>query len=214
MQNPNIQLMLYGEDIGDLVVESTAEGLEVVKIHRTDNNNYLFVDLQIKNNREAAAYPIHLKKDKNTITKFDYQLLDRSPNSANRKGNSTADAIYLITPDRFANGNPNNDVVEGLQEGLDRSLEYGRHGGDLAGISDHLEYIKEVGFTAIWLNPVLENDQDEWSYHGYATTDYYKVDARLGTNEWSYHGYATTDYYKVDARLGTNEEYVALVKKA
>src|SRR5690606_37657211 len=100
-----------------------------------------------------------------------------------RRGFDASDVIYLITPDRFANGDLSNDSIEGLGEGLDRQDPYGRHGGDLEGIIEHLDYIEEMGYTQIWLNPVLENDQPEQSYHGYATTDFYRVDPRFGSNE-------------------------------
>ncbi|MEZ5196003.1 MAG: alpha-amylase family glycosyl hydrolase [Bacteroidales bacterium] len=91
--------------------------------------------------------------------------------------------MYLITPDRFANGNPENDNIEGYTEQANRSDKDGRHGGDLVGIMNHIDYIDEMGFTAIWLNPVLENNMPRTSYHGYATTDFYKVDPRYGSNE-------------------------------
>ncbi|MDA3835280.1 MAG: alpha-amylase family glycosyl hydrolase, partial [Spirochaetales bacterium] len=111
------------------------------------------------------------------------ELLAREEDSASREGFNQSDAIYLIMPDRFANGNPDNDEVEGMLEKPNRSEPYGRHGGDLEGIRNRLDFIADMGFTSIWLNPVLENDQPQSSYHGYAITDYYQVDRRLGTNE-------------------------------
>ncbi|RMG81389.1 MAG: alpha-amlyase, partial [Bacteroidetes bacterium] len=107
----------------------------------------------------------------------------RKPGAANRQGFSNSDVLYLITPDRFANGDPDNDAVEGMLELPDRANKGGRHGGDIAGIRQHLDYIADLGFTAIWLNPVLENNMKTYSYHGYSTTDYYRVDPRFGTNE-------------------------------
>ncbi|MDX1515509.1 MAG: alpha-amylase family glycosyl hydrolase, partial [Woeseiaceae bacterium] len=98
-------------------------------------------------------------------------------------GFGSEDVIYLITPDRFANGDPSNDAVAGYGDPPDRSDPYGRHGGDLAGVAEHLDYVADMGFTAIWLNPVLENAMPEASYHGYATTDFYRVDPRFGSNE-------------------------------
>ena len=151
--------------------------------HQLTNNNYLFIDLEIGFEAEPGIYEIQLLENAEIKISFQYELRKREIESAERVGFNNSDLIYLITPDRFVNGNPKNDVVEGLKEGENRSLEYGRHGGDIQGIVDHLDYFKNMGFTAIWLNPVLENDQAKWSYHGYATTDYYKVDPRFGSNE-------------------------------
>lgn len=182
MNNPELQLMIYGKDIGAMKVESSDENFRVDKVHRPENANYIFVDMTVLSNSKSAVYQLTLS-DSNKKLKIDYELKSRDSQSASRKGNNASDAIYLITPDRYANGDTSNDEIEGMKEGLQRDKEYGRHGGDLKGISNHLDYIKDLGFTAIWLNPVLENDQDKWSYHGYASTDYYQVDRRFGTNE-------------------------------
>ena len=122
----------------------------------------------------------HPNRPNRIAGKTTFSLKERKPKQA--KGYSSADAICLITPDRFANGDPSNDAIEDLLEAPNRSDDHGRHGGDLAGIQQHLDYLSKMGFTAIWLNPLLENDQPQWSYHGYATTDYYRVDRRFGTN--------------------------------
>lgn len=183
MHNPELQIMLHGSDIGDYRVHIDHEAVDLVAVHQTKNPNYLFVDVRVNPGHSAATFQIELIKDGNTIFSQPYELRERKPGSAERKGFDQSDVMYLITPDRFANGDPSNDAVGGMKEGLNRAADYGRHGGDIAGIMDHLDYIKEMGFTAIWLNPVLENDQEKWSYHGYATTDYYQVDARFGTNE-------------------------------
>lgn len=181
MQNASLQLMLYGKDIG--TTSAFTDGpLRILKTHSCDSPDYLFVDVDLKNTK-PGVYLIELKDGNNTVTSFSYELRERKSGSAQRQGINSSDAVYLITPDRFSNGDPSNDTVIGLEEGVDRSLEYGRHGGDVQGIYNHLEYIKAMGFTAIWLNPVLENDQPEWSYHGYSTTDYYAVDPRFGSNE-------------------------------
>ena len=183
MQNNTLQLLIHGENIGSLELSCEVSGVKITKVHRPDNKNYLFVDLEIASGATAQIYPIVFKDGRKKVHTINYELKQRASDSANRKGSDGSDAIYLITPDRFANGNPNNDVIAGMKEGHDRSLEYGRHGGDIQGISEHLEYINSVGFTSIWLNPVLENDMNAWSYHGYATTDYYNVDRRFGSNE-------------------------------
>jgi len=183
MKNPKLQLLVYGENISGLTPTIKEKGITIDKVHQVKNPNYLFVDLNIANTVEAGEYTIKFKQKRKTIASYKYELKPRRNNSANRKSFSNSDVIYLITPDRFANGNPKNDEVAGLSEGLNRTKEYGRHGGDIQGIINHLDYIKDMGFTAVWLNPVLENNQEEWSYHGYSTTDYYKVDPRFGSNE-------------------------------
>jgi len=112
-----------------------------------------------------------------------YELKRREPGSANREGFNTSDVMYLIMPDRFANGDPGNDEIAGMPDPLNMDDDFGRHGGDIQGMIDHLDYISGMGYTAIWLNPILENNGTRASYHGYATTDYYKIDARFGSNE-------------------------------
>lgn len=183
MNNTELQLMVYGKDIQNLEPVFEKKSIKIKKVHKTDSPNYLFIDIEIPTDLQAGVYDLLFKKGKRTKANFQYEIKERVKASAQREGIDQSDVVYLITPDRFANGDPNNDEVDGLLEGYDRALEYGRHGGDLQGISDHLDYIKDVGFSTIWLNPVLINDQDEWSYHGYATTDYYQVDPRFGTNE-------------------------------
>ena len=182
MRSPTLQLMVYGENIASLTPKTSYRGVKIGKVHKADNPNYLFIDLLL-----TAVQPgemkLEFKTGRKTVLSYKYLFKERLEGSADRKGNDASDVVYLITPDRFANGDPTNDTIAGLKEGLNRELEYGRHGGDLKGISEHLPYIKDLGFTTIWLNPVLINDQPEWSYHGYATTDYYQVDPRFGTNE-------------------------------
>lgn len=183
MNNSKLQLMVYGENISSLQPKIRYKGIMIGKVHKADNPDYLFIDLIINAGTQPGEVEIKFNKGRSTVLEHKYILYERVEGSADRKGIDASDAVYLITPDRFANGDPSNDVVEGLREGHDRALEYGRHGGDLKGMSDHLPYINDMGFTAIWLNPVLINDQEKWSYHGYATTDYYQVDPRFGTNE-------------------------------
>jgi len=182
MQNPNLQLLVHGENISELVPELTYPGVSIKKINKVENPNYLFVDLELAKDVKAGSFDILFKKGKKTKVKYNYQLKERRNASAERKSFTPADVMYLITPDRFANGNPGNDNVEGLLEGLDREEKNGRHGGDIQGIIDHLDYIADMGFTSIWSTPLLENRQTT-SYHGYAITDFYNIDARIGTNE-------------------------------
>lgn len=183
MNNTELQLLIHGNDIGDLQLDIKDSAVSIKKVHKAESENYLFVDLSIPSTTIAAIVKIDCSRDGNVVHTIEYEIKKRKEGSASRKGATSADAIYLITPDRFVNGDPDNDQVAGMKEGLGRDLEYGRHGGDIQGISDYLEYIKKTGFTSIWLNPVLENDMTQWSYHGYATTDYYQVDRRLGTNQ-------------------------------
>ena len=183
MENPELQLMMYGEDIGQLNPNIDYQGVDIKRVQRTDNDNYLFVYLNISPQTQAGSFDITLQENEQQQLSYSYTLKEREEGSAQREGFNSSDAIYLITPDRFANGNPQNDEVANYADSLDRDDDYGRHGGDIQGIIDHLDYVEEMGFTAIWLNPVLENAMKSSSYHGYATTDFYKVDPRFGSNE-------------------------------
>ncbi len=183
MKDPHLQIMVYGDSISKYDLSIDKKGVSIQNIHKVENPNYLFIDLLITEDTKAGRFQIQLKQLGKVIESFDYNLLVRDINSANRKGFSSEDAMYLIMPDRFANGNPSNDSIPELLEKANRRKEYGRHGGDLKGIYDHLNYIQDMGYTAIWLNPVLENNQPRSSYHGYAITDFYQIDARLGSNE-------------------------------
>jgi len=183
MKNTSLQLMLHGENIGHLDVLIDEQNITVDKINRVDNHNYLFVDLTISPQIDPGKYIIRLvNPDNHNTMEFTYNLEARRPGSAEREGFSNADVLYLITPDRFANGDPGNDNHPDMLEKANRSFHGGRHGGDIKGISDHLNYLKDLGFTAIWVNPVLENNMETYSYHGYSTTDFYRVDPRFGNN--------------------------------
>ncbi len=183
MQEPTLQLMLYGESIGGFTPEIDYPGLLISKVIKVPNANYLFIDLKMEPTIAPGTFTINFKEGNTVVEAHSYELRAREENAALREGFNNADVMYLITPDRFANGNPLNDELPELQEKLNRQFKGGRHGGDLQGIIDHLDYIVDLGFNAIWLNPVLENDMTEYSYHGYSTTDFYQVDPRFGTNE-------------------------------
>lgn len=181
MENPELQILLYGKDIASAEVSLSTEDITLKEVVKQTNPNYLllYVDLS-----EAAPQTFHivLKKGKKTTT-VPYELKQRSRKGEDIQGFTAQDVLYLIMPDRFANGNPDNDVIEGMLENkVDRTEQYARHGGDLKGIEDHLDYIADLGVTAIWLNPIQENDMPEGSYHGYAITDYYQIDRRFGNN--------------------------------
>lgn len=182
-ENPTVQLLVYGKDISTTRPHINYDGVEIKNIILTENPNYLFLDLNISDNTKAGDIKIEFKKGKKTVTSYNWMLNKREENSALREGFNSSDAMYLIMPDRFANGDPNNDTVKGMKEKADRDEPYGRHGGDIKGIADNLDYITDLGFTALWINPVLENDQPETSYHGYAITDFYNIDRRFGSNE-------------------------------
>ncbi|MEZ4899398.1 MAG: glycoside hydrolase family 13 protein [Saprospiraceae bacterium] len=182
MHNPDLQLLVYGKDLKGYQARLDYPGASIVGQHQAESPNYLFIDLHFAWNVLPGQFAIVLKQEGRPDLQVDYRLEGRTSGSAYREAFSPADAIYLITPDRFANGDPSNDQVDGMPDPYNRSDPFGRHGGDLQGIRDHLDYIRELGFTAIWLNPVLENNQPAQSYHGYATTDFYRVDPRFGTN--------------------------------
>ena len=183
MADNKLQLMVHGKNISDLEPEFSHPGIEINQVHRLSNPNYLFIDLFLSEEAIPGEFDIIFNKEGQPKTKYNYTLLKREPDSAGRQGFSPADVIYLITPDRYANGDPGNDSSSQLKEKQNRLKKDGRHGGDIQGIIDHLDYISDMGFTQIWLNPVLENDQHTYSYHGYSTTDYYNIDARFGNNE-------------------------------
>ena len=183
MAENKLQLMVHGKNISDLEPEFSHPGIEINQVHRLSNPNYLFIDLFLSEEAIPGEFDIIFNKEGQPKTKYNYTLLKREPDSAGRQGFSPADVIYLITPDRYANGDPGNDSSSQLKEKQNRLKKGGRHGGDIQGIIDHLDYISDMGFTQVWLNPVLENDQHTYSYHGYSTTDYYNIDARFGNNE-------------------------------
>ncbi|AVR46982.1 alpha-amlyase [Christiangramia fulva] len=181
MKMDELQVMLYGKDIAEYEV-SAEEPVILRNVRRTENPNYLFVTI---NSGDLAAGKYKLNFSKNGKKKFsrNYELKEREENSAEREGFDASDAIYLIMPDRFANGNPENDSSPELQEKANRSKQGGRHGGDIQGIIDHLDYLEDLGITALWSTPLLEDDDPQYSYHTYAISDAYNIDKRYGSNE-------------------------------
>ncbi len=184
MKNPTLQVMLHGDKIGlhNVALENAA-GVTLEGVERTDNRNYLFLNLRIDDSASSGAFDIVLSLPGRKTARVKYELLERAEGSAERKSFDASDAIMLVMPDRFANADASNDDVAGMKEKSDRTAPYGRHGGDLKGIAQNLDYFVDLGMTALWLNPVQENDMPEASYHGYAITDYYAVDRRFGTLE-------------------------------
>ena len=183
MKNPTVQLMVHGQEIAMTEISLTYLGVKIQTISRQENPNYVFIDLSISPEAKAGSFPIQFRKNKKEVVSYNFELKNREPHSADRKGFDQSDVIYLITPDRFVNGNPDNDVAVTEKELPNRSDKNGIHGGDIHGIKNSLDYLLGMGFTSVWLNPVLENNMTQVSYHGYSTTDFYKVDAHLGTNE-------------------------------
>ncbi len=183
MKYNQIELMVYGKNVASLRPTINYKGVKIREVKQVENKNYLFINLTISHQAIAGSFKIDFYKNNTKIHSHNYKLKERIKARSSTEGFNSSDVIYLITPDRYANGDPNNDEVQGMKEKLNRSYKGGRHGGDIKGISDRLDYIKDMGFTAIWMNPLLENDMEKYSYHGYSTTDYYKVDPRFGTNE-------------------------------
>lgn len=191
MKDPSLQLMIYGKGVRDADVKTDYPGVKMDSIVRLDSPNYLLVYLNL-NGAKAGTMKLNIGSK---IVK--YQLKDREQSGDKHIGFSNADVLYMLMPDRFANGNPDNDVIKGMRdEFCNRQEPSLRHGGDLEGIRQHLDYFNQLGVTALWLTPVLENDRpaDQGKYS-------------------TYHGYATTNYYRVDPRFGTNEQYKNLVSE-
>ena len=193
MKNPTVQLMVYGKGIRDInSVTTDYPGVRIDSLVRLDSPNYLLIYMNL---RDAQPGTMTLCFDK---TKVQYQLKQREMSGDKRIGFTNADVLYMLMPDRFAQGAGHNSQIKGMRQYVeDRSQPSLRHGGDLNGIREHLDYFKELGVTALWLTPVLENDSPD-DERGYST----------------YHGYATTNYYKVDPRFGTNEDYRRLCDEA
>ncbi len=182
MKNPSVQILFHSkDDISASTVEVKTDGITVAEVKKVENPHYLFVTLNISK-ANPGVVPIVFRNGKKTIT-HNYEIRAKSTDKNRIQGFSPADVMYLIMPDRFANGDPSNDSVPGMYQGVNRKDGGARQGGDLKGIGDHIDYIKDLGVTALWLNPVLENNQKQASYHGYAITDLYRVDRRFGTND-------------------------------
>lgn len=186
MKNPELQIMVYGPGIGEAHVSVDYPGVRLKETVKTENPNYLFLYLDIEEDAAPGRMDLSFETSGGTMVR-EYELLPRSTKPG-AMGFSGADVLYLITPDRFANGDPSNDTLEGAR--VDRSRSGGRHGGDIQGVTDHLDYISDLGVTAIWLNPVQKNSAG------------------------SYHGYAISDFYAVDPRFGTMDDYVEMIDKA
>ena len=182
LKNQKLQLLVKHPNIGSAKVDISHQGVSLVKVNKADSPNYLFLDLELSKSAKPGKFNIIFKQDDGSELKQTYELKERQRSAEDYVGFDSSDAIFLITPDRFANGDPSNDIIEGLkQTNIDRSEGYERHGGDLRGMINSIDYIHDLGYTAVWPTPVLINDMPQGSYHGYAITDYHKVDPRIGT---------------------------------
>ena len=203
MKNNKLQLMIHGEGIGNSKqVAIKYPGVQMLKLHRPENKNYLFVDLQIGAETRPGTFQIILSGNGNKQT-ISYTLKKRSnENGKTRvKGVTAKDLVYLIMPDRFSNGDPSNDYFDDMRDkGHDRDNPFDRHGGDLKGIQNHLSYLEELGVTTLWMTPVVENDMTR-TMEG-------------GVSRSTYHGYAFTNHYQIDKRFGGNSAYHELVQAA
>ena len=183
MKTKNLQILVYGNSINDLIPKISNSNIELTSFDKVKNENYLFLNISISENAKPDEVEIDFYKNNVVVDRYVFSLLNREKNASNVEGFNSSDVMYLITPDRFANGDSTNDDIKSMFERPNRDYNRGLHGGDIKGIINHLDYIKDLGFTTVWLNPVLENNMKKSSYHGYSTTDYYKVDPRFGSNE-------------------------------
>ncbi|MDP3312454.1 glycoside hydrolase family 13 protein [Lutibacter sp.] len=186
MKHNQVELLVYGKNISEFTPSIKNESVLLKNVVKAENPNYLFLTVDFSKAAVGIFKIDFSKKGKRNNFSVNYELKKRDINSEKREGFNSSDVVYLITPDRFVNGNEANDAVKGLNEQkIDRTHDYARHGGDIVGITNKLNYISEMGFTAIWPTPVLTNDMKSQSYHGYAMTDFYEVDPRFGTlNEY------------------------------
>ncbi|MEM5538801.1 glycoside hydrolase family 13 protein [Olleya sp. AS48] len=182
--NTQVQLLVKHPNISEATPSINYAGVSIEKVHKADSPNYLFLDLNISESAKAGQFNIHFKFNEEKELVHTYEVKARVIEASDYQGFDSTDAIYLITPDRFANGDISNDINESLKEKtIDRKDDYARHGGDLRGVIRHLDYIEAMGFTQIWSCPLLTNDMSRSSYHGYAMTNFYQVDPRYGSLE-------------------------------
>ena len=183
MKNPKLQLLVHGKNITGYKVQLNYPGVKLIEVHQVENPDYLFIDLEVTAEAKAGKFPISFMDKGKKVSAYSYELKNRDQSASRIQGVTNKDFIYLLMPDRFSNGDPSNDVVKGLAETkFNRDSMYYRHGGDIQGVINHLDYLKATGVTTIWMTPEIENDMTSASYHGYAVTDHYKIDPRYGTN--------------------------------
>lgn len=183
-ENQQLQLLVKHPNIGSAKAAISYSGVSLEKQHQAKSPNYLFLDISIADSAQAGQFNIVFTQEDGSELKHTYELKSREKAAEEYVGFNSSDVVYLITPDRYANGNPDNDIFENLNEKtINRKDDYARHGGDIEGITNSLDYIADMGFTAVWSSPLLTNDMTGQSYHGYAMTNFYEVDPRFGTLE-------------------------------
>ncbi len=178
MHDSELQILCYGDDIASYEVKISKGKL--IRTEKVENPAYLFLYIDTKG-MPAGSFQI----DFSIVYKhfsIDYELKKRTENSTGRKGFDSSDVVYLLMPDRFSNGNPSNDNMPGMHEKANRNFDGGRHGGDIQGIINHLDYLQDLGVTTLWSTPLWEDNEPKYSYHGYAASDLYQIDPRYGTN--------------------------------
>lgn len=183
MEDPNLQILFYGTGLGKMDASIPDRKIRLLGVERVENPNYLFVNVQLPESYGKPHFDVVLSQGNKRIT-HRYPLAAKAKNV--ERGFTPKDVIYLITPDRFANGDSANDNSDDTLEKANPADENGRHGGDIQGIIDHLDFIADMGFTQIWSSPLLENNQEKYSYHGYSITDHYRIDPRFGDNDLFY----------------------------
>ena len=182
MHNPKLQLLIHGNQIAAYEIRINYPGVTLLEVHKVENSNYLFADLEISATAKAGKMTIGFFLNGKKRFENVYELKERTQDNNRIQAVTNKDLIYLLMPDRFSNGDPKNDIVKGMKETkLNRDSMYYRHGGDLQGLINKLDYLKDLGITAIWMTPEIENDMSLASYHGYAATDHYKIDPRYGS---------------------------------
>lgn len=182
MHHHELQIMVFEKNIIATRLQINHAGVRIKEVISVENPDYLFIYLDLS---EAApgTFTMDFVSGRKVLYRYSYELKQRDGLAVNRKSFDASDAIYLLMPDRFSNADTSNDDMPGMLEKSDKNNLDGRLGGDIEGIINHLDYIRELGFTAIWINPLLENNQPRYSYHGYAITDFYKIDSRFGSND-------------------------------
>lgn len=182
MRQDTLELLISGAHLGEAAASTASPGVRLLSSATPGHDSYLFLTLLVLQGAEAGKHAISISTPAGMVS-LPYTLRARSTARTGHAGFGPEDVVYLITPDRFANGDVSNDSAAGMRELPDRNAPYGRHGGDLQGIIDRLPYLKDLGVTALWINPLIENDNPTASYHGYAATDLFHIDPRYGTNE-------------------------------
>lgn len=182
MKDGSLQLTIYGKGIATTTPSISYSGVSIRKEVKPENPNYIFLYLAIMPDVKPGTMKISFMKSGKQVSSANYELKARENESALRKGFSSEDVIYLLMPDRFANGDLTNDKVAKCKDTVDRKDQYARHGGDIKGIEKNIDYIKNLGITTVWINPLDENNMEKSSYHGYSITDFYKTDPRFGSN--------------------------------